>query len=370
MPLCQEIIKLLDTYLDGELKDQRREMVKKHIEECKICSKAARCKQQEVEMIRSSFPVPELDPSFKNGVMAALHKKSEEPGHRLFFSALKTITGRYWLVAPVLAGLLIFVAILEVPSASNLSQNNTREANSPTSGKNTPKIAERDARQILKNAGIYLPAETESNQKNSRVLEEPHQRGELKYQLDSISRGNQTPQVAKKMNSGSSIPQPRMLAVGKKQIPFLPSYLPPGFSFENISPLQPGDREQNNSNIQKACEDEDIKINTNSSKTLEESLDELFNGLTPFKLSFLNHEEKRIFLDVVPENEPASENLFEAQSNTEIALTSLPEDGAEGDTGGEKKITWHIQKGAVSFLLSLYGDVSYEELKKIAESVE
>lgn len=107
MLTCRETEELLDLYLDQELDPRKRENCEQHLRQCSHCRMLLQLRKQETEVIKNSFPVPELTPDFSRKVMAEI-SLNNKPQSRGILSRI--LSGRRsWMVPVIAASLLIFV---------------------------------------------------------------------------------------------------------------------------------------------------------------------------------------------------------------------------------------------------------------------
>lgn len=117
---------------------------------------------------------------------------------------------------------------------------------------------------------------------------------------------------------------------------FTPAYLPVGFAFETITLLPQGRGEV---------------------AGLQETSGKTSGTQEPFLVSHFNSQTgARIYLEIIP-----------IEPGKRLPAPVLEQKVQE--LGGENRITWYAQRGGLHFTLILSGDVSLQELKKVADSI-
>lgn len=108
MLTCREIEGFLDLYIDQELDPLTRERCTQHLRRCSQCRALLQSREQEAEVTRGGFPVPEITPGFSKRVMA---KISTSPTSRKQKSRTwsTNIMKKPWITPVIAAALLVFV---------------------------------------------------------------------------------------------------------------------------------------------------------------------------------------------------------------------------------------------------------------------
>jgi len=70
---CPEINDLLDLYVDGELPEETRARVERHLLRCVHCAFQARSLEQTRALLRDAYPPAESSPAFREKMAARLH---------------------------------------------------------------------------------------------------------------------------------------------------------------------------------------------------------------------------------------------------------------------------------------------------------
>lgn len=335
---CGEIAELLDAYLDGELDPELSIRILSHLEHCAGCQELLDERTLETAMIRTSFPVPDLAPDFKDQVMA---KICREANRSRFFPSLSAIINRPWL-APALAGMLLFVGVygafsLELPSpAPDESIRLQLEA-----GKESPALDQVrvGGSQDSTNNGTQNNPDKETMKISANGFQMPQDRlqnGAADAKTDGARRMPQAAPGMRMLFSGESaqhLPDNALETTNPDDLAgagytlFTPGYLPPGFVQETAV-------------IQDFSCDSKVKAPS---------------GQKPVELLFTNIQTGAVIsLNIYPECSPA-------------ASISVQSDNIQG---GEPSITWYAQKEGIRFVLTLTGNLSPEELKKVANSIK
>ncbi len=69
---CDELLGLLDLYLDGELQEEMARRVDRHLLRCPACAYEARTLEQTRAMLREAIPPAETSPGFRERAAARL----------------------------------------------------------------------------------------------------------------------------------------------------------------------------------------------------------------------------------------------------------------------------------------------------------
>ena len=75
---CDEVRPLLDAYLDGEVDDADRAMLRQHLEGCAECGPEAAALERLRDGIRSAAPVFEAPEALRSAVRAALRREAAQ----------------------------------------------------------------------------------------------------------------------------------------------------------------------------------------------------------------------------------------------------------------------------------------------------
>ncbi len=69
---CDDVGRLLDLFIDGELPEEMAVRVERHLLRCPDCAHAARGLEQTREYLRSAYPPVEADPGYRERAAARL----------------------------------------------------------------------------------------------------------------------------------------------------------------------------------------------------------------------------------------------------------------------------------------------------------
>jgi len=69
---CEEFTNLIDLYLDGDLSDESRAGVQRHVIRCESCAFMLRSLEQSRELLRDSHPRAQSSPAFRERAAAKL----------------------------------------------------------------------------------------------------------------------------------------------------------------------------------------------------------------------------------------------------------------------------------------------------------
>jgi len=69
---CADISELIDLYLDGDLSDESRARVQRHLIRCESCAYQLRSMDQARELLRDAHPHAQSSPSFRERASARL----------------------------------------------------------------------------------------------------------------------------------------------------------------------------------------------------------------------------------------------------------------------------------------------------------
>jgi anti-sigma factor RsiW len=70
---CTEITELADLYVDGELSEETRGRIDRHILRCADCAYRIRAIEQTKSLLRDAYPRAETSPGFRERTSARLH---------------------------------------------------------------------------------------------------------------------------------------------------------------------------------------------------------------------------------------------------------------------------------------------------------
>ncbi|MDH7578698.1 MAG: zf-HC2 domain-containing protein [Bacillota bacterium] len=364
---CREITELLDLYLDRELEEGVSGRVKAHLEICETCKALLDRRLQEAEMIRAGFPVPELAPGFTKKVMTRI---CSTPNGPRFFPSLGRTLAQPWL-APVLAGFLILVSLYGIssfdsffPTPSSLpapnqvtkdftaETKNRQRLDSTSSPESAPENehlsggqsqdAKESPAEMLKKR-VPSGGVTENNQNDGSWST----RGAPKEIRDYFF-GTGDLQAEPELFSGAQSERGREKLLQLEGISFAPAYLPPGFRLESTAFPPPG----------KGGEPDlpQIRAQIEQKESEQESERETPEPRERVVILYSNpHTGDWITLEI------NRANPFEFEK--------LPAP-SDREAGGESRIAWYAQKEGRHFILVLSGTVPYQELRKVADSIQ
>lgn len=349
MLTCKETEELLDIYLDGELDALVRESCTEHLRRCASCSKLLELKKVEAEIIRSSFPVPDIRPDFCKRVMENIISGRE---HKSFFSPLVNLLKKPWL-APALAGFILLFIVYGVspsgffaPDSRVISGKKDAAGDRGTGGiMIDDKTLADDNPDAGATAGTAPPEvdsappssspEAEKKPVVTEVAQERLLAAAIKeHENSGTYRKMETKQRERFNNPGSIIPA------------FLPVYLPVGFVLERIGSPDPVPAD--------AGKQDD---------TVRETVLVIFSN---------QQTGERICLEIAPGNPFAeTENLpCPAGQDTEEKETGEKCEQMAEQGKSEKTITWYAEKEGRHYTLNIFGNAPLEELKKVADSLQ
>jgi anti-sigma factor RsiW len=75
---CAEIKDLLDLYVDGELAEETRSRIERHLLRCADCAFQVRTLEQTRALLRDAYPHEVSSPAFREKMAARLHDAFQE----------------------------------------------------------------------------------------------------------------------------------------------------------------------------------------------------------------------------------------------------------------------------------------------------
>jgi hypothetical protein len=162
MLTCREIEGLLDLYIDQELDPLTRKRCAQHLRRCSQCRALLQSREQEAEVIRGGFPVPEITPGFSKRVMAKLSTSSTS--RKQESRTWPTYILRKPWMTPVIAAALLVIVVYGVYS-TGLFPISTKER----SGAPEPYIQH----DKMKDSGYPDQQDTIESQIGSKALSTP-----------------------------------------------------------------------------------------------------------------------------------------------------------------------------------------------------
>ena len=383
MYTCKEVIQLLDLYTDGELDEQHRLLVGTHLQSCDLCSRLVRLREEEARMIRSHDPVPALSPGFTRQVMASLSPDMHPSTRGQWLSSLRKSLAQPWL-APALAGLILLVAVSYAASLRLITTNQKQVAfqNSQSGlqaqtqlalpGNTTPETEHDQAfnennslnKQELAGSAASKPtvpkppvdsieADRAAGSRNIPAVSQTA-RPTTAINPKAVSAPDaQTPETggtpeAKTpavSTTDAKTPEVRMMSLAPRQnsldalkqqgyTVLQPSYLPPGYIFEQYSLLSGGSDE--------------------SQSTAR------FTGTEDILLSYRNAQSGALLtLEIQTPANPAPPSQTDANPNAQGSRQT-----------GTNRITQSLQKLGRNFVLQITGTIPSADLQKVADSVQ
>lgn len=361
---CQLFDKYLFDYCDDDLSPVLREKIDKHLQECSGCSNQVKLTVLENEVLRDNSDLPILAGDFTNRVMQqiTISEQAASMGHKWTARPGAMKASRFAMAAAAV-GLVVLVAVL-APQIIPL-QENVQVADAPSIVSDQKQIAATDMRK----SGTEIEVGSEDMAQNKSIqVTEPVT--ELTGTANSDQVVDTSPPLTESTRqltvegwhdqvamADESYGTDTLEATGNQPEAM---YSQPS-QFQSTSRQGavyiPPDQANKASNLPSPPQvlDSFTLINTVNSYSTDGSV--IIYNYTDKDRRSLN-----IALKNAPDQEPI---LMRSQTTAETMLRSVPED----DSAASGQIDYSIDIGGKTYLVTLGGTLSLEELSKMIDEI-